>query len=122
MTAFENLIGSSKPPVLEAMSVDDLCMVLGTKRRRLVIEAVAEHGELTPGDLSEHVAREEHGRDFGKGQRKSAYVSIYQTHLPLLDEHDVLVVTDDTVSPGPNHAAALDCIRELQRRVDGGKS
>lgn len=123
MTGLDSLIGSrSDPPVVEGTTVDELCHILGNERRRLVIEAIPPDGSTSIKALAEEVTEAEHGRRFSSRERKSVYVAIYQNHLPPLKEQGIAIGPKSSIEAGPNHAAAVDVISELEQRVDGGRA
>jgi hypothetical protein len=66
--------------------------VLRNDRRRLALEALQEDdGRSTVGELSETVAARETGEEPPpRNKRQSVYVSLHQTHLPKLDELDIV--------------------------------
>ena len=74
----------------ETASLDVTFDVLRNRRRRLVLRRLRSTG--TPvdiGDLAEHVAGVENGIDparLNSQQRKRVYISLYQSHLPKLDD------------------------------------
>lgn len=69
----------------------DIHGALSNDRRRMVIELLEEHGELSARELSERIAADETGEDPPpRAARQSAYVSLKQTHLDHLEELDVV--------------------------------
>jgi DNA-binding transcriptional ArsR family regulator len=74
----------------ETASLDVTFDVLRNRRRRLVLRRLrSAEGPTDIGDLAEHVAGVENGIDPAKlnsQQRKRVYISLYQSHLPKLDE------------------------------------
>lgn len=80
---------------LEAARVkDDVFFVLSNYRRRFILEYCRGRDEpIGLRELSEALAAYENGIDKGlttAPQRKRAYVSLRQTHLPKLDELGIL--------------------------------
>jgi hypothetical protein len=75
---------------LDATEIHD---VLRNDRRRLVLQCLQEADEdgLTVRELSERVATRETGEDPApRNKRQSVYVSLHQTHLPKLDDLDIV--------------------------------
>lgn len=68
--------------------------LLSAARRRLVLRYLAENGaEATLNDLADFVAARENGieaRLVSSKQRKRAYITLYQAHLPRLDDANVI--------------------------------
>ncbi len=66
--------------------------VLRNDRRRLVIESLREGGGTADvSDLAESIAARESGTDPPPtNKRQSVYVSLHQTHLPKLDDLDIV--------------------------------
>lgn len=68
-------------------------------RRRRLLQYLATHGETDLSELSEVVAASEHDGETPEtisGQRrKRVYVSLYQTHLPKLDQMGLVDYDDD---------------------------
>jgi hypothetical protein len=69
--------------------LDRTFTILQNHRRRLILEYLREHDSTTQGDLARHVAAVENDvpeSAVTSTQRKRVYVSLYQAHLPKLDE------------------------------------
>lgn len=69
--------------------LDRLLGILQNRRRRLVLEFLRVHDSTTQSDLARHIAAVEN--DVSEAavtstQRKRVYVSLYQAHLPKLDD------------------------------------
>ncbi|WP_254864824.1 DUF7344 domain-containing protein [Halovivax gelatinilyticus] len=68
--------------------------VFSNARRRMAVRFLTEQNgtcDLTP--LVEYVAAEENDvtrDDVTRAQRRRVYISLYQTHLPMLDEHEII--------------------------------
>jgi hypothetical protein len=63
--------------------------VLQNPRRRAVLRYLAGESPTTQGELAEHIAGLENDVDpaaVSSTQRKRVYISLYQSHLPKLDE------------------------------------
>ncbi|USZ69050.1 hypothetical protein NGM10_04765 [Halorussus salilacus] len=65
--------------------------VLRNDRRRRAIEHLRDvDGTLSVDTLAEHIAAVETGESPPRDVRKSVYVSLHQTHLPKLNELDII--------------------------------
>lgn len=79
-----------------SISRDDAFHLLQNGRRRAVLRYLLEHEdveEVRLGDVTERIAAWDQGTTTGKldpDHRQRIYVSLYQSHLPTLDEHDVV--------------------------------
>jgi DNA-binding transcriptional ArsR family regulator len=76
-------------PELRAVEIHD---VLSNERRQLILKFLRDGGGLlTARELSERIAEVETGETPPpRNIRQSAYVSLHQTHLPKLDELDIV--------------------------------
>lgn len=76
------------------LPLDPVFDALSKARRRWALRYLRERDErVSLSDLAEHVAAIENGtttRDLGSQERKRVYVSLYQCHLPKLDDLDVV--------------------------------
>ncbi|MFW5963447.1 MAG: DUF7344 domain-containing protein [Natronomonas sp.] len=90
----------------EGDSLDVVFDVLSSSRRRLVLRRLeARDGESTINDLAEHIAAVENDKavsELSSQERKRVYVSLYQAHLPRMEEVGVVSLDDGTVTVGPN--------------------
>jgi hypothetical protein len=69
--------------------LDQIFAILQNHRRRLVLAYLRAHDSTTQGDLARHVAAVENEipeSAVTSTQRKRVYVSLYQAHLPKLDD------------------------------------
>jgi hypothetical protein len=82
--------------------------VLRNDRRRMVLEHLGDaSGAVSARDLSEAIAARESGSDPPpRDVRRSVYISLQQTHLPKLDDLDVVDYDEDEreIRPGANAA------------------
>jgi hypothetical protein len=79
-----------------ALSQSEVHDVLRNDRRRRVIERLVEEGTESVRDLAEHIASIESGETPPpRNVRQSVYVSLHQTHLPKLDDLEIVVYDDD---------------------------
>ncbi|KAB1192399.1 ArsR family transcriptional regulator [Haloferax sp. MBLA0076] len=70
--------------------------VLSNDRRRMAIEFL-QGGDMTLRELSERIAEAETGESPPpRNIRQSAYVSLQQTHIPKLDELDIVEYDDES--------------------------
>lgn len=76
------------------LSPDEVFATLKNPRRRSVIRYLQENGgQSTVRELTAEIAAIENDvpvSELAYGQRKTVYTSLYQTHLPKLDELDVI--------------------------------
>lgn len=78
----------------DLVSIDDLFDVLHNGRRRRILEyLLAGEGTATAGELAEHIAAAENDTTvaaLSSTERKRVYVSLYQNHLPKMDDANVV--------------------------------
>jgi hypothetical protein len=73
------------------LSEEQIFTLLSMQRRRELLRALDRWGgEATVGDLTNELASGEHGGTADGQERKTVYVSLYQTHIPRLVEAGVL--------------------------------
>ncbi|WP_459191798.1 DUF7344 domain-containing protein [Halosimplex sp. J119] len=80
------------------VGVDTLFEALRNERRRRAVRWVNELNAVDLTDLAETVACEEYDckiADLTGPQRKRVYVSLYQTHIPKLEQMGIVDVGDD---------------------------
>jgi len=88
--------GGEDEDQLEETTIHD---VLRNTRRRLALDCLQEASDNTLGvrELSERVAALETGEDPPpRDKRQSVYVSLHQTHLPKLDDLEVVTYDPET--------------------------
>lgn len=89
------------------LSLDDIYHLLQTKRRRDVLRYLHDaDGRVRLRDLAEQVAAWEQGTtvdDLSSDERQRVYISLYQSHLPKLDNHGIVTYDKDRgwVEPTP---------------------
>lgn len=74
-------------------SDDDLFKMLKNPRRRRIIQHLNKHDTATVGELTERIAAAENDKDpanLDSQQRKRVYISLYQNHLPDLDDTGIV--------------------------------
>jgi hypothetical protein len=117
---------TAEPPSEDAaaapsLSREDVFELLKNERRRIVVEYLRQRdGPVEVGPLSEHVAAVENDttrESVGHDERKRAYVSLYQGHLPKMDEYGVVTHDKDrgVVDRGPN----FDGVTAMLEAVSG---
>ena len=78
----------------ESKSLDTIFEVLKNRRRRLVLRYLKTTSESASiGELAEHIAAIENDikqAELGSQQRKRVYISLYQSHLPKMDDAGVI--------------------------------
>lgn len=82
----------------DALHLDVAFGILQNERRRRVLRYLRDNPTTTQGDLAEHVAAIENGvppDSLTSTQRKRVYVSLYQSHLPKLDDVDAIEYDPD---------------------------
>lgn len=76
------------------LSSNEVFQILQTNRRRDVIDyLLAKEGPVKMGHLAEVIAAKEHETTVAQltpTQRQRVYISLYQTHLPKLDEKGII--------------------------------
>lgn len=103
------------------VSVDEATDVLRDARRRWLIEDLDANGASTLHELADRRSRFVYGPGYSSDERKREYVSMYQTHLPVLDDAGVVVFKPQdghTVSPGPRFDAIVDALEALDARFN----
>lgn len=96
-------------PFDEELTKEMIFDLLRNQRRRYVLHYLDTHNEIIRlGELAEALARWEHEDDteevyISHRDRKRAYVSLYQTHLPKLDDAGVIKYNQPrgTIELGP---------------------
>lgn len=90
----------------QALSETDIHDVLRNDRRRMVIERLGDADEpMTTRQLSEAIAAREAGESPPpRNVRQSVYISLQQTHLPKLEELDIVEYDENSkeVRPAEN--------------------
>lgn len=90
----------------------DVFTILSSPRRRHTLEYLRRHDErVALRDLAEAIATVESGENPApRGVRHTVYVSLHQTHLPMLDEAGVLAYDADR-----KLVSLLDSARDVER-------
>jgi hypothetical protein len=105
----------AEPPELTGLDPETTFDILRNSRRRHAIEHLfdADSGTVSIGELAEHIAAIENDippAELSSAQRKRVYVSLYQSHLPRMDDADVVRFDSDRgdVSPGRHFRAVSE--------------
>lgn len=112
----ESLAGDI-PDGTDVLSKDRIFQLLSVQRRRDVLEYLHEvEPETTLGTLAEHVAAKENEidvQDLSAAQRKRVYVGLYQSHLPKLDDANVIDYDQDrgSIAIRPEAAQLIPYLR-----------
>lgn len=83
----------------ESLTQDVVFDVLSSARRRYVLHLLKTEGEMELTELAEHVAAQENDttvEELTKQQRKRVYVSLYQTHVPKLEDAGLVEYDQET--------------------------
>lgn len=99
------------------LSEDVTFTVLKNQRRREALRYLRRvGGESCLSDVAEHVAARENGverRELSSTQRKRAYVSLHQSHLPMMNDAGVVAFDQDR-----GDVELLDAASELFEHID----
>ena len=91
--------------------IAELFNLVGNSRRIHVLTGMHRRDEqvFTVGSVVDWVADAEFGEDVRSEQRKSAYIALYQCHLPRLSATNVISYDKEsaTVRPGPRFDEAM---------------
>jgi hypothetical protein len=121
-TQLPNSDAASAADADEGLDLDTVFRMLKNHRRRHVVRYLRRHdGVATLSDLAEHMAASEEGTTveaLTSRQRKRVYVSLYQGHLPKMDDADVIEYDRDrgSIEAGP-HMEDLETYLDM---CDGG--
>jgi len=77
----------------EELTQDLVFEVLSSTRRRQVLSLLNQKGPMELTELAEYVAARENDttvEELTKQQRKRVYVSLYQTHVPKLEDANIV--------------------------------
>ncbi|NHN46684.1 hypothetical protein G9464_03620 [Halostella sp. JP-L12] len=101
-------MAESDPP-----SPDRMIPLIADERRRHALRCLLEHDALPLADLADEVAVRERGAPIGEipaEDVKNVYMSLYHSHVPKLDEANVVTYDQET------DAVALDEHADLVAR------
>ena len=86
--------GSMSMESSQKLSPDVVFEILSSRRRRMVLYLLRQRGdEVTVNELAEEIAALENDvpvEELTSQQQKRVYVSLYQTHLPKLDQTGII--------------------------------
>lgn len=111
----------------DQLSIGSVCHVLQNERRRLALDHLrSADSPLRTSELAEAIAATENDTttdQLGHRERKRVYISLYQVHLPTLDDAGAVQFDSDrgTIEPLPQAEClydALDCVVEVTS-IDG---
>ncbi|RKD97373.1 DUF7344 domain-containing protein [Halopiger aswanensis] len=89
-----------------SLAESEVFHILGNDRRRAIVQLLAnESGQIDVSQVATEIAETESDTTpVPNNLYKSVYVSLQQTHLPQLEEDDVIEYDSDakTISPGPH--------------------
>ncbi|WP_255171696.1 DUF7344 domain-containing protein [Natrononativus amylolyticus] len=98
----------------DAIEESEIFHILGNDRRRAIVQLLATHQErVDVSDIaSEIAANEAETSSVPNNLYKSVYVSLQQTHLPQLEEDDVIEYDSDakTIEPGPHFDRVVEYV------------
>ncbi len=131
----KSAVSAGRPPGIERspgtdedkLSIGNVCHVLQNERRRLALSHLRKSdGPLRTSELAEAVAATENDttpEQLDHSERKRVYISLYQVHLPTLDDAGAVIYDRDRGTIEPLPAAhrlydALDCILDVTSTVD----
>lgn len=83
----------------EDLTPDDIFEILSNSRRRHLIHTLHQRGgEAALSELADRIAAAEHDiplSEISTDQRRRVYISLYQTHLPKLEEYGIVDYDED---------------------------
>lgn len=107
------------------LPLNETFAILKNERRRRILKYLQEHRETAKiGEIAEHIAAEENGIDesqLSSDQRKRVYISLYQGHLPKMDETGVLRF-DKSGGTVELKGASAQVIRYMDTESDEGRT
>lgn len=90
--------GSGFPEVRDGLSLDVTFELLKNHRRRVVLRYLDDNPDTTLSTLAEYTAAKENDKrvpELSSAERKRVYISLYQCHLPKLDDAGVIDFDSD---------------------------
>lgn len=87
----------------EIEGMDTTFALLKNERRRYVVRELDE--TMLFRDLAERVAENQYGPNYSSDERKSVYVSLFQAHIPRLEEAGFVVKDNHVIAPTEEMAA-----------------
>lgn len=110
---------------------DDLFDALSSRRRRAALALLDEHRDgvelrTIADEIGAHEVREDAPEGELKNAQQAVYVALYQSHLPKLEEFDIVETEQQGtgqgghfVRPGPQYDRALRTLRAAEGERDG---
>lgn len=123
----ESDLSVGRPPGIErpsdpegdGLSIGNVCHVLQNERRRLVLSHLrTADGVLRTSELAERIAASENDTtpaQLNHRERKRVYISLYQVHLPTLDDVGAVRYDSDrgTIEPLPEAERLYDALDRI---------
>jgi hypothetical protein len=82
------------------LPIDSVFEILNSSRRRQILHYLSRHGGRTElSELAEYVVAVETGipqSEVDDDDRQRVFISLYQTHIPRLEEHDIVTYDSDS--------------------------
>ena len=98
----------------DTLEESEIFHILGNDRRRAIVQLLAtEQDRIDVSDVASQIAEgESETTPVPNNLYKSVYVSLQQTHLPQLEEDDVVAYDSEgkTIQPGPHFDDVLQYI------------
>lgn len=101
--------------------LDTVLTILGNERRRLTLRYACVHGDATTKELTSHIASIETGKDphqTTSDERQRVYTTLYQNHLPKMDDAGFITYEDHVVTPENWTHDLWDVLDELETIVN----
>lgn len=120
-----DLFGSDGPEPTPALPLDEFLDAVRSERRRLVLKVLANLDEwIELDDLSRLIGSMEESvpeSDITGAVYKKYYVSMYQTHVPALEDQGLIATTDrgNEISITPAGRHALDVLATVESELGG---
>lgn len=96
----------SEPVPVAEMDIEDFFYILDNDRRRYLVEEMIDGDvdQYDVADVTEAVTTRDFGEDWTRDERKAVYVSLYQQHLPMMDDKNLIDYekTEGVFEPGEN--------------------
>lgn len=106
-------------PPQRALDLETKLSLISNERRRLILTILDERGPTQRTELAREMAERQTGTRQGT-EYKKRYVGIYQSHLPKLEQHDIITQTDgDIVQPGENFGEVLELLVDVRAHQGG---
>lgn len=84
------------------LTLEEVCHLLQSRRRRDLLRYLADHdGPVQLGDVAEQIAATENDTDADRltsEQRKRVYISLYQSHIPQLEDAGIVEYDSDAAT------------------------